>query len=192
MNRNKTTTYFLAIIVLSLTISLTLLGCSSWTTSSSNSEKVSSDSSSSTTQLTIDTVNPKPDLAKVYSQAIGDYIRFVNKEYNLTFDTLFFGKYKFGQADDFPDIELPAIIENTSIKLISPEQGTKIQTVFKSSFYINLIGWVNSDNAEFIFVTFSNGLAHQFDCFIKYNYNTKKQTYEVDNSRFENFQYKDK
>lgn len=146
--------------------------------------------SSLSTQPTLETSDQKVDLTKIYSQAIGDYIRFVKMEHNLTFDTLFFGKREFGQADDFPDIELPNRIENTNIKLISPELGKKIQLERKSSFYINLIGWVNSDNAEFIFVTFSNGFVHQFDCFINYNYNTTKQAFEVDSSRFENFQYK--
>lgn len=190
MNRKKTTNYFSASIVFIVTIFLTLFGCSSQTPPGSNSEVVSSDSSSSTTQLTIDTVEQKNNLTKIYSQAIGDYIRLVNSEYSLTFDTLFFCKREFGQVEDFPDIDLPAIIENTNIKLISPDQGKRIQTDRKSSFYINLIGWVNSDNAEFIFVTFSNGFVHQFDCFIKYSYNTKKQAFEVDNSRFEIFQYK--
>jgi len=174
---------------LSLTISLTLLSCSSHTNTSSNAEIITSDSFLSNNQLPTDSLKQKHDLTKIYSQAIGDYIKFVNKEYNLTFDTLFFGKRQFGQADDFPDIELPAIIENTNIKLISPEQGKKIQTERKLSFYINLIGWVDSDNAEFIFITFSNGFAHQFDCFINYNYNTKKQVFEVANSNFKNFQY---
>lgn len=189
MNGYKTAMYFSASLVLNFTLALTLMGCPGQKTTSSNSEIVSLDSSSSTTQMTFDTLKQKPDLTTVYSQAIADYIRFVDKEHNLTFDTLFFGKREFGQADDFPDIELPAIIENTNIILISPDQGKKIQNERRSSFYINLIGWVDSDHAEFIFVTFSNGFAHQFDCFINYNYNTEKQAFEVANSRFENFRY---
>ncbi len=43
----------------------------------------------------------------LYSQAIGEYIRAVSKEYKLSFNTLFFGKHVYGQPDDFPDIELP-------------------------------------------------------------------------------------
>ena len=190
MYRKKTSEYFLEIIVFSLAFFLTLFSCSTNTPIDFDSKVVSSASSSSITQPIIDTVKQKNALTKVYSQAIGDYIRLVNSKYSLTFDTLFFGKREFGQVDDFPDIELPAIIDNTNIKLISPEQGKKIQIERKSSFYINLTGWVNSDNAEFIFVTFSNGFAHQFDCFINYYYNTKKQAFEVNNSRIENFQYK--
>lgn len=192
MNRQNTITYISASIIFSLTFSLALFGCSSQTTNRSVIDKVSSDSSSSTTPQTSITAKQKSDLIKIYSQAIGDYLRLVNKEYKLTFDTLFFGKHVYGQPDDFPDIELPAVIENTNIKLISPEQGKKKENERVSAFYINLIGWIDSDKAEFTFVTFSNGMAHQFDCFINYKRNTNKKVFEIENSRFENFLYRAK
>lgn len=164
-------------------------GCSNQSMDRFNSGVDSTVSSTATTPLTADTALLKPDLPKIYAQAIGDYIRFVHQEYALTFDTLFFGKRQFGQADDFPDIQLPDTIEHTYIKLIHPEEGEKIQAKRKSSYYINLMGWVNSYNAEFIFVAFSNGFAHQFDCTIHYSYNMEKHAFEVDHSQFKNFRY---
>src|SRR5207244_3108380 len=98
---------------------------------------------STTPQLnsTSNTGTEKDNLAKIYAQAIGDYIRLVHKEYDLNFDTLFFGKHVEGQAGDFPDIALQSSIENTEIKLISPEQGKEHQKEHGTSYYINLIGW---------------------------------------------------
>ena len=69
----------------------------------------------------------KADLAKVYTQAIGDFIKAANAKNKTSFDTLFFGKHVYGQLDDFPDIQLPLTVEHTQIRLISPEAGTKLQ-----------------------------------------------------------------
>ncbi|MBP6185135.1 MAG: hypothetical protein KA479_09355 [Saprospiraceae bacterium] len=189
------TALFSATTILILTFSLALDGCTTKTTGNSQSDVINSDTSLSTKQQPNKTnisVKQKDHLTKIYSQAIGDYIRLVKKEYNLTFDTLFFGKHVYGQPDDFPDIALPSAIENTKIKLISPEQGEKNQNERKSSFYINLIGWVNSYDADFIFVTFSNGFAHQFDCFITYKYDTNAKEFVMETTRFENYRYKKK
>lgn len=134
----------------------------------------------------------KKELTTIYSLAIRDYIRFVSKEYKLTFDTLFLGKHVYGQPDDFPDIELPSRIENTNIRLITPEQGEKKQKEPKRSFYINLMGWVDPGKADFVFVTFSNGMAHQFDVYISYKYDGDKKGFDMESKRFENFLYRKK
>ena len=121
----------------------------------------------------------KTDLTKVYTQAISDFIKSANKKNKTTFDTLYFGNRKNGEPDDFPDITLPKIIENTSIQLISPEAGAKKQKENNKRVYINLIGWVEKDNIEFIFVVFSNGFAHQYDFHIHYSYNEKLKEFKL-------------
>lgn len=126
----------------------------------------------------------KADLTKAYTQAISDFIKTANKKNKTAFDTLYFGKRKNGQPDDFPDITLPKIIENTSIQLVSPEIGAKKQKIKKSRVYINLIGWVEKDNIEFIFVVFSNGFAHQYDYHIHYSYNEKLKEFKLINIEF--------
>lgn len=194
--QNIMPTLFPLKIILGLTLSLALFsGCTNKTTRNSQAGELNADTSLTTTHPLSSTDNPvkqKDDLAKIYSQAIGDYIRLVKKEYNLTFDTLFFGKHVYGQPDDFPDIILPSAIENTVIELIIPEEGEKKQKERESSFYINLIGWVNVDDADFNFVAFSNGYAHQFDCFIKYKYDATEREFVMVTSRFENYGYKAK
>ncbi len=132
----------------------------------------------------------KTDLKQVYAQAIASYIKAVNDKHKTSFDTLYFGKHVYGQPDDFPDIELPESIENTHIRLVSPEAGLKIQKARKSLVYINLFGWVDKTTAEFIFVTFSNGCEHQHDCHIDYQYDSIHKSFNSEKVRFEYFRYK--
>ena len=134
----------------------------------------------------------KKDLVKNYSQAIAEFIKAVNKKHKTSFDTLYFGKHVYGQPDDFPDIELPGKIENTQIRLVTPEIGLKIQKKRESLVYINLMGWIDKEKAEFIFVAFSNGGDHQYDCFINFKFNARQKVFELENLRFEYFLYKNK
>jgi len=133
----------------------------------------------------------KSDLTKTYSQAIGDFIKAAGKKHNTSFDTLFFGKHVYGQADDFPDIDLPKTIEKTQIRLISPEDGLKKQKARKSLVYVNLVGWVEKERAEFIFVVFSNACAHQYDCFINYKYDAKQKAFVPEPIKFEYYQLRE-
>lgn len=188
-------TIFSSTTLLGLTFFLFLSNCTIKPADKTGPDNINPDTSSSRIQQLDAPKNPKEqkvDLEKIYSQAIGDYIRHVYKEYKITFDTLYFGKRVFGQPDDFPDIELPTYIENTTIKLITPEQGEKNQEERDSSFYINLIGSTGADNADFIFVTFSNGFAHQFDFFIDYKYDPDEKRFVIETTRFENYRYKKK
>lgn len=183
------------IIIFICIYSLALTACSNHAANNPSVGKTLIDTSSTTLQRadpfsTDSKTVSKDELTKIYSQSIAQYIKAVNKEYKIDFDTLFFGKHRYGQPEDFPDIELPETIEHTQIRLLSPEVGLRKQKERKSLFYINLMGWVNNEKAEFIFVTFSNGSEHQFDCFINYKYNADLKEFELENARFENFLYK--
>ncbi|HNB80683.1 MAG TPA: hypothetical protein PLP34_02705 [Chitinophagaceae bacterium] len=129
-------------------------------------------------------------LSKLYTQAVGDYIRLVNQKYHLRFDTLFFGKHVYQQADDFPDIDLPPVIEKTYIQIISPQAGLLKQQHDTNSYYINLFGEPHKQGALFTFFTFSKGMAHQFDCFIEYDLDTIQHKFKMKDHRFENFFYR--
>lgn len=126
----------------------------------------------------------KTQLTKVYTQAIGDFIKAANKKNKVNFDTLYFGKRVNGQEDDFPDIKLPELIEKTQIRLVSPEVGATKQKEKDSRIYINLIAWVNNHAAEFIFVVFSNGFSHQYDYTISYTYNQSQKKFDLVKLRF--------
>jgi len=127
----------------------------------------------------------KAELTKTYTQAITDFIKAANKKNKSHFDTLFFGNRKDGDSNsDFPDITLPETIEKTQIKLISPSIGAIKQKERPSRIYINLMGWANKENAEFIFVVFSKGFHHQYDCHIHYKYNSQQNIFELEKLQF--------
>ncbi len=126
----------------------------------------------------------KSDLEKIYFQALGDFINAANKKSGKPFDTLYVGKMRNGTPDDFPDIDLPRIIENTQIRLITPKEGEITQNAVKTRIYINMIGWVNNENAEFKFFVFSNGFAHQYNYSLNYKYAVKKKAYELIKSEY--------
>jgi hypothetical protein len=126
-------------------------------------------------------------LTKIYSQAIADYITAVHKQELMSFDTLFFGKRNNGKPDDLPNIKLPAIIKNTRIVLVDPVTGKKQQEANRSRVYVNLVGWTDSNNAEFNFVTFSNGFEHKFDCHLDYTYDAELKAFKLTGSRIEIF-----
>lgn len=117
-------------------------------------------------------------LSKIYTLAIEDFIKEHKKE-NLRFDTLFFGKRKNGQSDDFPDVILPKIIEETHIRVVSPDSGLAIQKQNKSGFYVNMIGWVEKEKAEFLFYVFSQGFIHQYNCKANYLYRDENKSFEL-------------
>lgn len=121
----------------------------------------------------------KGDLVKIYTLAIGDFIDAANAKNPMEFDTLFIAKRKNGQPDDFPDIALPDRIKNTAIKLITPEEADHSQKERNTRIYINLVGWVEKETAEFIFIVFSNGFEHLYDYSIDYSFNKNKEAFEL-------------
>jgi hypothetical protein len=173
-------------------LSLCLTGCSNQTGEKSITDKTISDNSltlgqqmslSSTDSLAMQ----KEELTKIYTQAISEFVKIAYKRSQTTFDTLYFGKHVNGRPDDFPEIELPAKIENTQIKIIDPETGEKLQKQNKRRVYINLFGFVDKENADFIFVIFSNGFDHQYDYFINFIKNASTKEFKLDKIDFENY-----
>jgi hypothetical protein len=127
------------------------------------------------------------EIKNSFTLCIKDFIETVNIKDKIHFDTLYFGKHVYGQPDDFPDIELPAVIANTRIILISPELGTKMQQANKNMVYINMMGWIDKANASFMLVTFSNGAQHQYDYFIVYDFNTTTKNYQLKQISLEDY-----
>lgn len=130
----------------------------------------------------------KDTLTKIYIQAISEFIKAAYQNDRTSFDTLYFGKHVYGQPDDFPDILLPETIENTQIRLISPELGQQKQATQKSMIYVNLMAWIEDrKEAKFLFVVFSNGAAHQYDYSVDFTYNNSLQKFLLTNIYFENY-----
>jgi hypothetical protein len=126
----------------------------------------------------------KSEVEKAYSKAIDEYITAVYQRDKSVFDTLFFGRHA-----DFPDIELPAMIQNTKIILLTTEEADKKRKYRKSLVFINMIGWITKDKSEFMLVTFYPGYVHQFDCMINFKYNSKRKEFELEKLQFTNYAY---
>lgn len=177
------------LLILLFTLTWFMNGCSNQTSrqpaQAGNTAVASQSSNAAASEMS------KEGLEKIYAIAIEDYIRAAKKDYRLDFDTLVFGKHVYGQPDDFPDITLPSTIADTHIRLVTPEAGQSMVQADKSLVFINLMGWVTQENAEFLFVTFSNGFAHQFDCSINYDFNAQSKAFELDSLSFKNYQYKE-
>jgi hypothetical protein len=174
------------------TIFLGSAACSNHTGNKSITGKIIADSAARLSQQTSAAATDsltiqKAELTKIYTQAIAEFIKAAYKKDKTTFDTLYFGKHIYGQADDFPDIELPETIEQTEIRLVTPELGQKKQAERKSLVYVNMMGWVDKEEAEFVLVVFSNGGQHQCDYFIHFNYNTSSNKFELEKIEFEDY-----
>jgi len=173
-----------------LTICIGLTACSDHNGDKPQVDKIIADSSSTqqTNSATTDSLTMKEgELTKIYTQAIAEFIKAAYKKDKTTFDTLYFGKHIYGQPDDFPDIELPETIEKTQIRLVAPEDGQKKQRERKSLVYVNMMGWVDIEKAEFVLVVFTYGAEHQYDYFINFSFNTSTNKFELDKIEFENY-----
>ncbi len=178
--------------VLIWTVFLGLTACSNHLDDKALTDKIIAESSFAANQqidsskkdsLTIQ----KDKLTKIYTQAITEFVKATYTKDKTTFDTLYFGKHVYGQPDDFPDIELPQKIENTQIRLVAPDVGQKKQTERKSLVYVNMMGWVENEKAEFVLVIFTNAGEHQYDYFINFISNVSTNTFELDKIEFENY-----
>lgn len=175
---------------------LGLYACSGPSGMPSPSNQMGKDSLSGTNQARVhassDSMKWRMDeLTPIYTQAIGEFINAAYKNTKTTFDTLYIGKRRNGQADDFPDIELPSEIKETALKLVSSEEAEKLQQEKVDRVYLNLMGYVERESAEFIFVVFSNGFSHQYDYFLTFSKNLSSNKFEVDKIEFEDYRQYD-
>ena len=131
-------------------------------------------------------VSEKPTTAEtrpeeIYTQAIAEYIAAVYQKDNIHLDTLFLGK-----NPEFPDMDLPETIGGAEIRLLTMEEAAQNKSSYsKSSPFINLVGFIDSENAEFIFVTFFPEFNHQYDCYINLVYNSEQKKFLPEQSRIE-------
>jgi len=129
----------------------------------------------------------KKELNHVYSQAISDFMQVMYLKDSLVFDSLFLGERNFGTEDDFPEINLPKRIGSTRVVMVSVGEahGAYKQRFNKTNPFINLMGWVNKSNAEFIFICFYPEFKHQYDCYLNYVYEPSKNEFVLEDERFE-------
>ncbi|MBS1653104.1 MAG: hypothetical protein JSU07_13945 [Bacteroidetes bacterium] len=155
-------------------------------TENKDSIKTEADSAMTENQLSDSVVvesnkTDKTALTSMFVKAIHNYIDAVYQKDKTVFDTLFFINRKNGQPDDFPDIKLPQSINKTKLLLFTQQQADNHKQLYRPSApCINLIGGVEKNKAEFIFVTFYPEYNHQYDCYINYKFNSENKDYELE------------
>lgn len=97
------------------------------------------------------------DTADVYRIAIADYIKAMYHEDGSFPDTLFIGRH-----DEFPDIQLPGIIDSTCIRIVTPSEAMVLRSGPHFA-YLNIFGWFSPDKLEFFAVRFEEGMRHRPD-----------------------------
>ncbi|WP_276131651.1 hypothetical protein [Polluticoccus soli] len=118
-------------------------------------------------------------ISAAYAQAIAEYIKAVYKNGKELPDTLFIGKH-----EDLPDIDLPAIIQNANIALITNEEAQQKLQYRSSLVFLNVMGWIDETNPEFLVVTFfENKPQHNCNIYLERNINTDQ--WDLDSLNFE-------
>ena len=121
---------------------------------------------------------------ELFEAAIEDFIREAGRKYKRDFDTLFIGLRTEGKAEDAARVKLPASVSGKPIVRVKVEEAEDCQKTRATRYYINLIYWIKPDEAEFIFVMFTNGFVHQFDFKSFYLYSKGSKSYVLDRSVF--------
>lgn len=125
---------------------------------------------------------------RLYIQAIEDYLRQVKIKYRSTPDTLFIIKRIHGKSDDFPNIEVPEKVLYTRIIVWSEEHVRRAMEENSRRKCINMMGWIEEKkSSEFIFVLFSNGYRHMYDCNLRYVYNRHQRKYLLKQTVFKDY-----
>ena len=120
----------------------------------------------------------------IYCQAISEYLNVYKKDKPLV-DTLFVGKH-----EEFPVIQLPTVIANTKIVLITNDEGTKRNKCSKPFILINVVNLeFTKEKAKFIIVNFIN-FYPQHNCYLDLIYNSATKKYTLTKIRFNDSTYK--
>lgn len=72
-------------------------------------------------------------------------------------DTVFIGRHQ-----ELPDIELPAVIEQVSVRIVAPAEAESLKSG-KHFTYLNVFAWFTGEEVEFVVVNFRQGMHHSPD-----------------------------
>ncbi len=100
------------------------------------------------------TIDQSLDTAAVYHTAIADYIKAMGTRDGSFPDTVFIGEH-----EELPDIELPAVIEQVSVRIVAPAEAESLKSG-KRFAYLNVFGWFTPGQVEFYVVRFQQGMRH--------------------------------
>lgn len=102
-------------------------------------------------------VPPGIDTVQAFTKAIADHIKAM-RERDVPFtDTVYINKH-----DQFPQIDLPALIGATTIRVLTSAEATMVKDG-ERFVCLNIIGWFTNSTAEFQVITFERGFRHRPD-----------------------------
>lgn len=133
-------------------------------------------------KIVAQSASSKSVATKYYSQAITDFIVTLKHQHSFLPDTIYFLK-----NNQFPEILLPHKVQNICIRLVANKEYDVILKKNPLSFAVNLVGFVNQNDAEFIFVCFRPGYQHQFDLSFEYHKNKPQNCLSLDQIYWQDF-----
>lgn len=120
---------------------------------------------------------------KIGAEAISVYLEAVKQSGLPSPDTLFLGR-----NPDFPEVTLPDAMYHTRIVVLPEDKTDSCRLSYRlTSPYINLMGWINRETAEFLFITFYPGFQHQYDHRIIFQRNTVENGFSLSNVQMEDY-----
>lgn len=130
--------------------------------------------------------------SKIYSQAIADYLKVVNTKDKVTLDTLFVGPMDKDVDENIRGIALPKEILKTKISKLTEEEGNRKAKYHKTFVFVNIVGIISKEYAEFMFITFmveNSGVKAAWfplhNRYFIYKYDAKKKEFVLDKQRSE-------
>lgn len=134
----------------------------------------------------------KQEETKIYSIAIHDYLKALNKGDTLKFDTLF-----VGPAEYLSEVILPSEVSVKKIDFLKggEAEGAKKLGYKRSFIFVNIVGAITPVRAEFIFITFvvakeldKPAWRPQHNFVFHYKYDSKKKEYVFERQKLD-YQY---
>lgn len=171
--------------IMLFTIAICLMACSDSDFNRKGQSKVFSDPPKDTLLMVVsDSMLPQStQLESLFVSAIAEYINVMKQKEGIIVNTLFFGKNA-----DFPDVQLPDTINHVRIMVLSENIADAMKLSYsRTSPYVNAVGWINQDTAEFIFVTFYPEFKHQFDYHVYFRRNEKENGFILNEVQLEDY-----
>lgn len=130
--------------------------------------------------------------SKIYTRAITEYLKAVNAKDKVTLDTLFVGPADKDVDENIKEIELPKEILKTKISKLTQAEGDRKAKYHKTFVFVNIIGTISKEHAEFMFITFivENGPAKaswlpQHNGYFDFKFSSQKKEFVLEKQRFE-------
>jgi len=164
-------------------ICIAIIGCFI-SCSNSKTEKLASPLKNDSLSLVAEKYD---SLNQYYECGIEEFIKGMREKRQATFDTLFLGKH-----EEFPDIKLPAKIENTSVVVLTTEEANIKFAYRKSMTFVNMVDLGDKGRNEFMFITFYVDKEKekvkywpQHNCNINLKYNKEKKEFGLEEVKFD-------